>query len=95
MYQVVFHLLHPGMFKRFSISKAKDPVNGLETSNPFERTLQLAMTFGGDSDTICSMSGALAGAFYGELGIPGLGRVFQAPILMTVAMKHYFYLFPK
>jgi hypothetical protein len=29
------------------------------------------MTFGGDSDTICSMAGALAGAFYGESAIPG------------------------
>ena len=41
------------------------------SSNPFERTIQLAMTFGGDSDTICSMAGALAGARYGEAGIPG------------------------
>ena len=43
----------------------------LETSeNPFERTLQFAMCFGGDADTIMSMAGALAGAYYGESGIP-------------------------
>jgi poly(ADP-ribose) glycohydrolase ARH3 len=56
----------------YSFLKALDPVEGLETANPFERTVQLALTFGGDSDTICSMAGALAGAFYGESGIPGL-----------------------
>jgi ADP-ribosylglycohydrolase len=28
------------------------------------------MQFGGDSDTICSMAGALAGAYYGESSIP-------------------------
>lgn len=44
---------------------------GLETSgNPFERTLQFAMCFGGDADTIMSMAGAVAGAYYGESGIP-------------------------
>jgi ADP-ribosylglycohydrolase len=47
-------------------------VEGLTTDNPFERTIQLALTFGGDSDTICSMAGALAGAFYGKSSIPGL-----------------------
>jgi poly(ADP-ribose) glycohydrolase ARH3 len=56
----------------YSFLKARDPVERLETANPFERTVQLALTFGGDSDTICSMAGALAGAFYGESGIPGL-----------------------
>jgi poly(ADP-ribose) glycohydrolase ARH3 len=56
----------------YSFLKARNPVEGLETTNPFERTLQLAMTFGGDSDTICSMAGALAGALYGESAIPGI-----------------------
>ena len=28
------------------------------------------MLFGGDSDTICSMTGAIAGAYFGESGIP-------------------------
>ena len=40
------------------------------TGNPFEKTLQMAMSFGGDTDTICSMAGAMAGAYYGETGIP-------------------------
>ena len=44
---------------------------GLENiENPFERTLHLAMAFGGDADTIMSMTGALAGAYYGFSGIP-------------------------
>ena len=55
----------------YSYLRARDPVEGLETENRFERTLQLAMTFGGDSDTICSMAGAIAGALYGESEIPG------------------------
>ncbi len=41
-----------------------------DDTNAFEKTLKLAMTFGGDSDTICTMAGAIAGAYYGESGIP-------------------------
>jgi len=37
---------------------------------PFEKCLKLAMLFGGDADTICSMTGAIAGAYFGESGIP-------------------------
>lgn len=44
--------------------------DGEEETSPFEKTLRLAMTFGGDADTIMSMSGAIAGAYYGETGIP-------------------------
>ena len=40
------------------------------SENGFEKTLKIAMMFGGDSDTICSMAGAIAGAFYGESAIP-------------------------
>jgi len=40
------------------------------TENPFERSLALAMSFGGDTDTIMSMTGAISGAFFGEAGIP-------------------------
>ena len=32
--------------------------------------LLLGLLFGGDSDTICSMTGAIAGAYFGESGIP-------------------------
>ena len=40
------------------------------SENPFERSLMLAMSFGGDTDTIMSMTGAIAGAYYGESAIP-------------------------
>eukprot|EP00096_Caligus_rogercresseyi_P006065 TRINITY_DN22224_c0_g1_i1.p1 TRINITY_DN22224_c0_g1~~TRINITY_DN22224_c0_g1_i1.p1 ORF type:complete len:360 (+),score=74.38 TRINITY_DN22224_c0_g1_i1:35-1114(+) len=42
-----------------------------EVSSPFQRTLMTAVGFGGDTDTIASMAGAIAGAWYGESGIPG------------------------
>ena len=54
----------------FSFLKAQDKIEGLFESNPFQRTLELAMTFGGDADTIMSMAGALAGAYYGKAAIP-------------------------
>lgn len=38
--------------------------------NPFLRTLKTALRFGGDSDTIGSMAGAIAGAKYGRSAIP-------------------------
>ena len=49
--------------------RGQDPVEGL-SSNAFQRTLELAMGFGGDTDTIMSMAGAMAGARYGRRGIP-------------------------
>ena len=40
----------------------------------FERCLKLAMLFGGDADTIMSMTGAIAGAYFGESAIPDYVR---------------------
>lgn len=54
----------------FCFLKAKNPVEGFCESSPFQRTLELAMSFGGDTDTIMSMAGAIAGAYYGEKEIP-------------------------
>ena len=54
----------------FCFLKAKNSVNGFCETNSFQRTLELAMSFGGDSDTIMSMAGAIAGAYYGEKNIP-------------------------
>lgn len=54
----------------FSFLKAEGQVAGLCKSNSFQRTLEVAMMFGGDSDTIMSMAGALAGAKYGLSSIP-------------------------
>lgn len=36
-----------------------------QTENPFRRTIQLAISLGGDTDTIASMAGAITGAYYG------------------------------
>lgn len=36
-----------------------------QTNNPFRRTIQYAVSLGGDTDTIASMAGAIAGAYYG------------------------------
>jgi len=36
-----------------------------QTENPFRRTIQYAISLGGDTDTIASMAGAIAGAYYG------------------------------
>lgn len=38
----------------------------LQTENPFRRSLEYAIGLGGDTDTIACMTGALAGAFYGD-----------------------------
>ena len=38
--------------------------------NAFERTIQYAISLGGDTDTIATMAGAIAGAYYGLEGIP-------------------------
>ena len=54
----------------FSFLKAQKHIEGFCETNDFQRTLELAMSFGGDSDTIMSMAGAIAGAYYGESNIP-------------------------
>ena len=54
----------------FCFLKAINTVDGFCETNSFQRTLELAMSFGGDSDTIMSMAGAIAGAYYGEKNIP-------------------------
>ncbi|VDP19909.1 unnamed protein product [Soboliphyme baturini] len=34
------------------------------------RTIAFAISFGGDTDTIGTMAGAIAGAFYGDANLP-------------------------
>ncbi|XP_071448801.1 ADP-ribosylhydrolase ARH3-like [Hetaerina americana] len=38
----------------------------IETDNPLRRTLQYAISLGGDTDTVATMAGAMAGAFLGD-----------------------------
>ncbi|KAF7995786.1 hypothetical protein HCN44_006893 [Aphidius gifuensis] len=46
--------------------RAKYPIDDIHTDNPMRRAIQYAITLGGDTDTIASMAGAIAGAFYGD-----------------------------
>ncbi|XP_063221231.1 ADP-ribosylhydrolase ARH3-like isoform X2 [Bacillus rossius redtenbacheri] len=46
--------------------RAQEDIEGIKTDNPFRRTLQYAISLGGDTDTIASMAGAIAGAYYGH-----------------------------
>jgi len=39
---------------------------GVETDNIFRRAIQYAVTLGGDTDTIASMTGAISGAYFGD-----------------------------
>ena len=41
-----------------------------QKDNPFERTILHAISLGGDTDTIATMAGAIAGAYYGLNRIP-------------------------
>lgn len=41
-----------------------------QTTNPFRRAIEFAITLGGDTDTIASMCGAIAGAYHGDGVIP-------------------------
>jgi len=46
------------------------PVDGIESSSPFVRTLYSAVSLGGDTDTIASMACSISGAMYGLDSIP-------------------------
>ncbi|KAJ8919096.1 hypothetical protein NQ315_012081 [Exocentrus adspersus] len=46
--------------------RAQNEIPGIETENSFRRTIQYAITLGGDTDTIACMAGAIAGAYLGE-----------------------------
>ena len=54
----------------YSYLRAQEAVKGLDEKCVFTRTLQLAISFGGDTDTIGTMAGAIAGAKVGESAIP-------------------------
>ncbi|KAG7202304.1 hypothetical protein KM043_018636 [Ampulex compressa] len=50
----------------FCFLRTQKPIAEVKTENPFRRAVQYAISLGGDTDTIASMTGALAGAYYGE-----------------------------
>lgn len=45
-------------------------LNFIQDRNSFEKTIIYAITLGGDTDTIATMAGAIAGACYGIEAIP-------------------------
>ncbi|KAG5336629.1 ARHL2 glycohydrolase, partial [Acromyrmex charruanus] len=49
----------------FCFLKAQRRIKKIRTDNPLRRVIQYAISLGGDTDTIASMAGAIAGAFYG------------------------------
>ena len=55
-------------------------------TNSFKSGLIKAVNLGGDSDTIGAIYGHIAGAYYGELGIP-----FE--LISPLKNYHYFYFF--
>lgn len=47
-----------------------DDIPGIATKNAFRRTIEYAISLGGDTDTIASMAGSICGAYYGDTIIP-------------------------
>ena len=54
----------------YCAERAREKIPGLADVCEFTRALQLAYTFGGDTDTIGSMAGAIVGARIGAARIP-------------------------
>ena len=54
----------------YCAERAREKIPGLADECEFTRALQLAYTFGGDTDTIGSMAGAIVGARIGAARIP-------------------------
>ncbi|CAG9859282.1 unnamed protein product [Phyllotreta striolata] len=46
--------------------RALNEISYIQTDNVFRRTIQYAVSLGGDTDTIACMAGAIAGAYLGE-----------------------------
>ncbi|KRX64657.1 Poly(ADP-ribose) glycohydrolase ARH3 [Trichinella sp. T9] len=55
----------------FSFIKCMKPVDRISMRNPLQRTIAYAISLSGDTDTIATMAGAIAGALYGDVHIPG------------------------
>ncbi|XP_064609017.1 ADP-ribosylhydrolase ARH3-like [Liolophura sinensis] len=60
----------------YSFLRAQESIEGLPVKVPFERAVLYAITMGGDTDTIASMTGAIAGALYGLENIPTTWQIF-------------------
>ncbi|XP_015910924.2 ADP-ribosylhydrolase ARH3 [Parasteatoda tepidariorum] len=56
----------------YSFLRALKPLPNYESTNPFVCTIYFAISVGFDTDTIATMAGAIAGAYYGEDMIPNI-----------------------
>ncbi|KAK3597729.1 hypothetical protein CHS0354_006080 [Potamilus streckersoni] len=54
----------------YAFLRATKKLKGIQDRNPFEKTIIYAISLGGDTDTIASMAGAIAGAYYGIEDVP-------------------------
>ncbi|XP_055951051.1 ADP-ribosylhydrolase ARH3-like [Argiope bruennichi] len=54
----------------YSFLRGMKPFPDYDCLNPFVRTIYFAISVGGDTDTIASMAGSIAGAYYGIEAIP-------------------------
>lgn len=54
----------------YSFLRGAKPLKSYTTSNGFLRSLYFAISLGGDTDTIGTMTGSIAGAYYGIFRIP-------------------------
>lgn len=54
----------------YAFIRALNPIKNIESDCGFQRTVHYAISLGGDTDTIASMAGSIAGAYYGIEGIP-------------------------
>lgn len=54
----------------FCFLKGIQDMEEVKSDNPFRRTIEYAISLGGDTDTIASMAGSLVGALYGDTIIP-------------------------
>ncbi|CAH2221950.1 poly(ADP-ribose) glycohydrolase ARH3 [Pelobates cultripes] len=55
----------------YSFLRCMDPVEELpQEYNNLQRTIAFCISLGGDTDTIATMAGAIAGAYYGEEQVP-------------------------
>jgi len=57
-------------FLRCAKDDASSSASGNNNESPVQRAIRYAISLGGDTDTIASMTGALAGAYYGHEAVP-------------------------
>ncbi|KAL1460980.1 hypothetical protein WDU94_012914 [Cyamophila willieti] len=69
--------------------RSLQPIPGIECDNPVSRTIQYAIALGGDTDTIATMAGAIAGAYHGLEHIDRvlLGRVEGKEYIEDLAVR--------